>query len=343
MLLFIRLETQFYGHDMNADTYLFTMIFWLLLVGSLYGWSFLIRYVFENRRWLLLLPAVVLTYYAFALSYWLMLKVSYLYFDHKAPFRAAAAGILSQGDVWTQIHSGRVATFNLTLIGVFLLPAFLLKLARHLFVAQRRYLQLEQEKLQVELDFLKNQINPHFFFNTLNNLFALTLQQSEKAPDMILRLSDMMRYSLYETNENRVPLSKEIRFIEDYIGLEKLRHDDKVEVTFEVEGDPGDQKMAPLILVTFIENAFKHGARSTMHSAWIHIRMRLEGETLIFSVANNKPVRRNPAGNLMRQTTGGIGIANTRKRLHLLYPDKHQLDITDDPDQYLVQLTVLLS
>lgn len=341
VLLLVRLET-FYAGEQKADLYLFTALFGGLLMALFYGWRRLIAFISRSRQWPLLVPMLLLTHYSLATLFWVMTEAGYLYFEHGEIYRAYARRLIEQGQ-WTVIHSGAVLLFNLTLIGVFLIPGFLMQLVRQLFTVYRQYTRLEQEKLQIELNFLKNQINPHFFFNTLNNLFALTLQQSDKAPGMILQLSDMMRYSLYETNEDRVPLEKEIRFIQDYIDLERLRHEDAVQVDFGVEGDVNGLEMAPLILVTFIENAFKHGVRSTSQASWVDIRMQLEGPRLTFTVENNKPATRTLPGNLLRQTAGGIGIANTRKRLNLLYPGKHQLTIQDEPARYSVQLIIHLA
>ena len=200
--------------------------------------------------------------------------------------------------------------------------------------------ELETQTMQSELRFLKSQINPHFLFNTLNNLYALTLKKSDQAPEIVLKLSEMMRYMLYECNEKRVPLSKEVNYIQNYLDLERLRHGQKVDIRFEVEGQIGEQKIAPLMFIPFLENSFKHGLNNHITKGFVLIRMQVESNTVYFFIENSKPDVL-PPRDLRR--SGGIGLVNVHRRLNLLYPENYALDIDDNPNSYVVNLKINLN
>ncbi|MFN8345966.1 MAG: histidine kinase [Spirosomataceae bacterium] len=197
--------------------------------------------------------------------------------------------------------------------------------------------KLEQEKVSSELSFLKAQINPHFFFNTLNNIYALTMIDVENAREALHRLSRMMRYVLYETKEGTVRLSQEIDFFQDYIQLMQLRLTDKVKVTFEKPQPVHDVAIAPMLLLPFLENAFKHGVSATQRSE-IFIGLTQQGQSLRVEVRNTLF---SVKGNALDESNG-IGLVNTRRRLDLLYPGRYRLDITEHtPDnEYSVVLTL---
>jgi sensor histidine kinase YesM len=198
---------------------------------------------------------------------------------------------------------------------------------------------LEQQKAQTELRFLKSQINPHFLFNTLNNLYALTLKKSDLAPEIVLKLSDMMRYMLYECNEKTVPLSKEIRYIKNYLSLEEIRQGKEVEIQFEVEGDINDQLIAPLLFIPFIENCFKHGVNRQLSNAYVHLKISIDDTTVIMELKNSKP---DIIPGLYNKKPGGIGQNNVKHQLELLYPKKHKLTIEESPSFYFVTLNLNL-
>ncbi len=198
---------------------------------------------------------------------------------------------------------------------------------------------IDKEKMQSELLFLKSQINPHFLFNTLNNLYALTLKKSNKAPEIVIKLSEMMRYMLYECNEKYVLLTKEISHIRNYLDLERLRQANDVDITFEVEGQAVNQKIAPLMFITFLENCFKHGLSHRIEDGFVHVNMIIEGFYIEFHVVNSKPTSM-PAQNHRR--SGGIGLVNVRRRLDLLYNEKYMLNIEDKPNIYSVKLQLRL-
>ncbi len=204
------------------------------------------------------------------------------------------------------------------------------------FENQQKTKDLETEKLQAELNYLRGQIHPHFLFNTLNNLYALTLKNSPDAPDIVLKLSEMLSYMLYEANESTVSLNREIEQISNYIELEKLRYGNRLEQSFEIEGNLSHVRIAPLLLVTFVENAFKHGVSGALENPFVHIRLVAEGSRLRFAVENSvAPKMASPTGHV-----NGIGLQNARRRLELLYPEKHKLTIIEK--SHIFQLTLQL-
>jgi LytS/YehU family sensor histidine kinase len=197
------------------------------------------------------------------------------------------------------------------------------------------------QTIQSELRFLKSQINPHFLFNTLNNLYALTLKKSDKAPEIVLKLSEIMRYMLYECNEKRVLLSREIQYINNYLDLERLRQPVGAAITFEVEGIVSDQTVAPLLFVPFLENSFKHGLNHTVNGGgFVKLRLLAGPDELLFTIENSK-ADIYPGGQSSR--SGGIGLANVRQRLEMLYPGQHELSIENAPDRYIVSLRLGLN
>jgi len=200
--------------------------------------------------------------------------------------------------------------------------------------------ELEKRTMQSELRFLKSQINPHFLFNTLNSLYALTLKKSDNAPEIVIKLSEMMRYMLYECNEKQVLLSKEVNYIHNYLALELLRQAKDIDIKFEVTGNIGSQMISPLMFIPFIENSFKHGLSNNLANGFVHIYLNVEGEDIKFCVENSKPEKlpmRDP-----KRKSGGIGLVNVRRRLNLLYPDRYSLNIEDNPKSYEIELGLVL-
>lgn len=193
---------------------------------------------------------------------------------------------------------------------------------------------LEKEKSQTELDLLKQQLNPHFFFNTLNNLYALSLQHSDKTSESILRLAELMRYTIYKGKEPRVKLAQEIGYIEDYIGLQQLRLKKKLDFSFEKEINDETACITPLLLIVFVENAFKHGVEQAEQAAHLRLYLRLNHQKLYFSCENS--IEEN-TGN-----EGGIGLINLEKRLTLVYPGRYRLHTQRTPGLYTAELEIEL-
>ena len=221
-----------------------------------------------------------------------------------------------------------------------ILPAVALastfKLLRARLAAQKREQELIQEKLQSELRFLKAQTNPHFLFNTLNNIYALARKQSKQTAPVALKLSKMLRYMLYECSEQTVSIQKEIEIIKDYIELEQLRYNDRLSVSFVENIDNASQQIAPLILLALVENAFKHGTSETHFETFVRIKMKLENEHLFFQVQNPKA----ESANIVLKN--GIGLQNTQRQLELIYPKQHQLTIDNNTNVFSVSLKINL-
>jgi len=228
----------------------------------------------------------------------------------------------------------------LPFFGISLLVAYISNLRegqkqRKILEAQK--LQLEVEKSEANLNFLKAQINPHFFFNTLNNLYSLTLKKSDEAPEVVLKLSSLMSYMLYESNAPKVLLDKEIEYLNNYLDVERLRFGSRLCVSFEIEGKTEGIKIPPMILILFVENSFKHGASKMITQPWIKLNLSVENNRLDFSIINSKPSNIESP-----MTKGNIGLKNVRKRLELLYPGTHELNIVSEPDNYAVHLSLQL-
>ena len=209
----------------------------------------------------------------------------------------------------------------------------MLKIAADWTRNTREQQKLKAQNLQSELRFLRSQVNPHFLFNTLNSLYALTLKKSDKAPETVLKLSDMMRYMLYESNARLVPLAKEVEYVKNYLALEKLRYDTSGEIRFEIDGDITDQEIAPMLFITFVENSFKHGLAKVLDGGYVHIYLLVEGDEIRFHLENNKPKIEDDF-----DVPGGIGLINVKRRLDLLYDGRYELNSLAADDTYSVDL-----
>ena len=197
---------------------------------------------------------------------------------------------------------------------------------------RKRLAELEHQNLEQQLEYLRYQINPHFFMNTLNNIHALVDIDPQKAQETIVELSKMMRYVLYEGDRKGVPLSKEMEFIRTYVTLMQLRYTDKVTITLDLPSTLPDRTLPPLLLISFIENAFKHGV-SYLHDSFIEIGATVSDDQLHFTCRNSKAETPN-------EEKGGVGLANVRKRLNLLYDRNYTLRIRDDATVYSVELII---
>jgi len=206
---------------------------------------------------------------------------------------------------------------------------------RQWYVSQQEKQQYKNEKLEAELKYLKSQIHPHFLFNTLNNLYALTIKKSSKAPEIVHKLSELMSYMLYDSNKPFVPLQKEIDYIENYITLEKIRYGDRLDVSLNIFMGTDSYIIAPLLILPFIENSFKHGFCNETGMVWVHIDMLVNDGKLIIKVENSKSDNTATCKTLQ----SGIGLQNATKRLDLIYRDSYELQIID-AETYLVILKI---
>lgn len=198
--------------------------------------------------------------------------------------------------------------------------------------------QLHKEKLETELKFLKSQINPHFLFNTLNNIYTLTVLKADSAPEHLMRLSEILRYMIYDCVADRVPLKKEIEYIRNFISLKMLKDSRGMNVQADLDDSQPELLIAPMIFIPFIENAFKHSHVENLAKGWIRIRLRLENHAVLFEVENSLPEQ-----GYTKDQTGGIGLENVKRQLELTYPGRHELDIRPGEDRYFIKLKIDLT
>ena len=215
--------------------------------------------------------------------------------------------------------------------------ALMIKLMKRWWLKQKETEQLANEKTKAELQLLKAQVHPHFLFNTLNNIYFFTLSGSPKAPEMINKLSGLLHYILNECNQPLVPLQKEITMIHDYTALEKIRYGEQMAMTIDIQEDGTEKLIAPLLLIPFVENSFKHGASRMLTNPWVKLRISVENNMLHFLIMNSRPIDEEP-----QLTKGNIGLKNVKKRLQLLYPGAHELNIVSELESFAVYLKIRL-
>ena len=198
--------------------------------------------------------------------------------------------------------------------------------------------ELEQEiktqQLEAELRFLKAQVNPHFLFNALNNIYSLSFTGSDKAPEMILKLSDMMSYMLYDCKSEQVLLSSELAYLQNYIELQQLKKDGELNIDFQVKGNPGGLLITPMLFIPFFENSFKHGNLEDLENGWMKGHLEVEKDELKFHMSNSYCPDQKAA------EKGGVGLENIRERLALLFPEQHELQIQQNEHTYRVDLSI---
>lgn len=215
--------------------------------------------------------------------------------------------------------------------------ALMLKFGKHWYHHQHRSLQLQKENTEAQLQLLTAQVHPHFLFNTLNNVYSKTQKESPEGSQMIMGLSDLLRYVLYEGRKSLVPLDKELQMILEYINLEKIRYGNKLDLHYLVTDKTKDIYIAPLLLLPFVENCFKHGTSSMLQNPWINLTIEIKDTTLVMKLMNGKTNT-----NEIVPRNQGIGIDNVRQRLELLYKHKHELQIREEEEVFIVDLKIEL-
>jgi LytS/YehU family sensor histidine kinase len=220
--------------------------------------------------------------------------------------------------------------------------AMSVKLAKNWIQVRQREHLLEKEKLETELKFLKAQFNPHFLFNTINSIFVLINKNPRMASESLAKFSGLLRYQLYECNEQQIPLVQELTYLKNFIELERLRQDGNVKMTIEIEHPMNSNLViAPFIVMPFIENAIKHVSQFKDRENWIRMNLRFERNQLALTVSNSASLQHHVSGNFMPYN--GIGLKNVQRRLDLLYPGKHDLTINKGDDQFHITLHVNLA
>ena len=209
---------------------------------------------------------------------------------------------------------------------------------QHAARQQRQLQELRQQTLQAELSQLKQQLHPHFFFNTLNSIYALALEQSPRTAPLVAQHADIMRHMLYHAQAPTVPVAQEIAFLRNYLQVEAVRYAATHRILFEAQAAASTAELAPLLLLPFLENAFKHGLQQALTPGYLLVVLVLFEQELVLEVANSKP-----AASTGKPASSGLGLATVTKRLALLYPQRHTLQLVDEPTAYRVRLTLQLT
>lgn len=256
----------------------------------------------------------------------------YILEDVRAYFLAEWPAVLqrySKASLWLSLLAGLRGA--LTIGGM----AAAIKLMKHWYVKEQRNLQLQKENTESQLQLLKAQVHPHFLFNTLNNIYSHAQETAPVASKLVMGLSDMLRYMLYECRQDMVPLNKDLKLLKDYITLEKIRYGNQLDLNVELPEETDDLLIAPLLLLPFVENAFKHGSSHIIDQPWISLSVTIDDRIMSMKLVNGK-------SNQSPLPEGGIGISNARKRLELLYPNRHTLNIQNEEDVFIVNLKLAL-
>lgn len=303
--------------------YMYTGIFSLFLILAVYiNLTVLIPHFFHDAK------------YGYFIGFCAVLigGISYsqlLLFDTIVEWLFPGYYIISYFDYWETLN------YFIVFIGI----SSLLHFSKSWFLykeSEAKLAQTQKEKIEAELDALKNQINPHFLFNSLNSIYSLVLKKSDHAPEALIKLSDSMRYIIYESNDERVDLKKEIDFLSNYVQLQKLRLSDKDTLNFSISGEISDQKIAPLLLIPIIENGFKYGIKGETESSFVNIAIDVHTSSITLKTSNNI----GSVDSVERHKSKGTGLINLEKRLELIYPKKHRLKIDASNDTFTVELNI---
>lgn len=313
-------DQQFTLHSLGK-TLAVDFIRTLLMVGIFYSNAIvLVPRFFEKGKYGLYVVGVLVLIFAFSPGYYLFEQVLLTSFNWSTYGRDITFAFIFQNLLvgsWTYLLLGIASRYVIVW-----------------FETQEEKKALEQAKVTAELAFLRSQINPHFLFNTINDIYALTYQKSDMAPDALLKLSGLLRYMLRESEQQRVLLVKEVDYLKDVVALQKIGLKGNAYIQLEAEGSVTSKFIAPLMLISFVENAFKHGV-CTDPANPISINLKVMGNALHFSIFNRK-------NEDQKDRTGGIGLANVQRRLELLYREKYTLEITEDEHTFLVELSLQL-
>ncbi len=305
--------------------YIYTGIFLLAPVFAVYINFYLLfpRFFQKGKyvQYLALLAILIL----------LSMGIHYFSFNVLADLLFKNYYIISYFDAW------QIARTLIIFLGITTL-AHLSQSWFELYESRARLQEVEKEKALYQLESLRAQINPHFLFNSLNSIYSLALKKSQQTPGVILLLSDVLRYVIYESNAECVELEKELEFIRNYIELQKLRTNISEVVSYRETGDSGNIRVAPLIFIVFIENAFKHGLKGDTANQFINIIFNISRERIEFISENN--IGR--GSHVKKEEYNGLGLENVKKRLDLMYPGKHELGISAEKGKYAVQLIIYL-
>lgn len=286
------------------------------------------RYLLKQRYWQTALWTVIFFFGAAVIS--TILSISIIPEIREWILHDTTPGRYLRQRAMGNVHKSLMAGLRgaITIGGI----AAAIKLMKHWYVKEQRNLQLQKENAEAQLQLLKAQVHPHFLFNTLNNIYSHTQNTAPVASQLVMGLSDMLRFMLYECNQPQVPLEKELKMVQDYISLEQIRYDDNLDVHVDLPANTNNLAIAPLLLLPLVENCFKHGTSHMIDQPWLNLHVTLENNRMFVKLMNGK------FNEVTKTNYKGIGIMNVRKRLDLLYPGKHELAITDEEDVFIVKL-----
>jgi hypothetical protein len=322
----------FAGRSLICNMTVFYLFFYVLVPGT----------VLKNRVTLTILSLPFCVILCLILNHYCIVFIG-KHFNVEAAYYKRSVEANLQEKFW-EVISPKNIIVGLTPVFYSVSPYFFTKILFDIirfyskwFKSERKTIALQIEKLNLERDFLKAQLNPHFLFNTLNNLYGLALRADSQTPEMISQLAEMMRYTLYESNAEKVPLEKELAYLKNYVMLEKRRYKAGTDITFNIEDSELDgQAIAPLLTFTFVENGFKYGLRSK-NQRFLKTNISIENGNFYFTICNDKNEDKKTGSEV-----GGIGLLNIRKRLELIYPGKHELKIEDRGKSFYVSMMINL-
>ncbi|MGZ2371910.1 sensor histidine kinase [Ancylomarina sp. YFZ004] len=314
-----------FEEQLSDIDYVYTLLFHISLVFGVYiNIEVLIRFLLKKEKYTLYLIS--------SLGIWLIIAYTNEFtFNHLSDWIAPDYLFISAYDI----------TDLLKFSFVYLALTTLLKLSKSWFAVLETQKELEtvkREQIESELSALKSNINPHFLFNNLNSLYALSRKNAKETPDYILKLSELMRYMIYETQDKLVLLEKEINYITNYLDLQKLRCQSDTSIHYTIVGEIDTQQIAPFLLIPFIENCFKHGGMNQSDSNFIDLEIHINPESINMNLTNSIPMRPNK----QISDEGGLGIENVKKRLNAHYQNKHELSLKSKKEQFNVELNLNL-
>ena len=319
-----------YDKFIKLGSYIFLKAFLLLFIHAIACYTFIYfllpRYLVKSK-WLKLIAGTLLLSILLFVTGYLLYKWVFKFVDSIFNSRTA---IIDAPLLWSSISIGLLNAPKV------IAAAAAIKLMKYWWLKQKEKERLEKEKINTELQLLKGQIRPGFLFNALNNIYAYSLAGSPRAPEMLLKLSDLLSYMLYECDKPLVPVEKEIEMMKEYIALEKIKHDASLEMELTVKGELSDKKIAPFLLLPFIENSFKQISHMT-EQPWINMELKMEGDVFSLKLVNG----------IMpdiscRPELHNNELANVQKRLTLIYPEKHELKINVEEEMFVVVLKIQL-
>ncbi len=331
----------------KAVQILLHILFWVIIVTYFaWGFGFGVNYKAAFFNAILYLPGFIFIVYT--LIYFLipryLIKRKYIQFFIGLILAVGVCSAYSWGIELTLTPNAKFEGVTMA-TGRAILPfihvagiAISINLLNYWYRQKQKTTEVQNEKMAAELDLLKSQIHPHFLFNTLNNLYSFSLEKSEKTPEIILKLSNLLRFMIYESDVTFIPLQKEISILQQYIDLEQLRYGARLDISFTVPEDMDKKQIAPLLLLPFVENVFKHGINNQSDHCWISFDLRLSESAIYLKLINSKDKDEIPD----IQTFSGIGLQNVKKRLELLYPERYNLMIQEMDEVFIVNLELLV-